>query len=180
MHTRWFRYLLAVMFVLMLLPVMAFARDHDRDWDRHHDRHNRNYSNRYYNNGSYGNGYYHNRYYGNSGYWGNGYNRNYRCVDPDHDGDCDYYVRRRHHHGNYQNGWYNNGYYPNTNGWYGYYPNGYAGIPYVSPYTWGTGYAYNQDRRGVYNPPRGWQQGRKKGWGKSNLPPGLAKKSGWW
>jgi len=158
--------LLAAILGLTLLPVTALARDHDRDWGRNRWTHNQNYRNGYY-----GNGY-------KNGNYGNG---NYRCVDPDGDGDCDH-VRHHHHHRHYQNGYYQNGWYPN-----GSYSNPYA---YSNPNVWGnnpyTGVWGNGNRRwgnarlGNGSVPQGWQNGRKKGWGNSNLPPGLAKKSGWW
>ena len=60
------------------------------------------------NNGGFGypnnNGYYGNPTYGQGGYWGYGdrdywryrhHDRRDRCVDPDHDGDCDF-IRHRH------------------------------------------------------------------------------------
>ena len=82
-----------------------------------------------------------------------------RCVDPDHDGDCDF-IRHRHRH--YQNGWYGTPYgYSNPNVWRS------------SPAEWNRGWRNGRMENG--NVPSGWRHGRKTGWGNSNLP----KKSGW-
>jgi hypothetical protein len=164
--------LLAVVFGLALLPATAFAHDHDRDWKGHHrswrdgdhdrDNHYREHHgyDRYYN--------YHRNHWrgrcvdpdhdGDCDFVRPRYYRNYwgrgECVDPDHDGDCDF-IRHRHRryyqNGWYQNGWYGNSYYSNPAIW-GNYP--YAG----SLNTWQNG------RWGNGSVPPGWRNGKHKGW----------------
>jgi hypothetical protein len=175
MFRRRFLCLMAVILGLTLLPVTALARDHDRDWGHNRSTYNRGY------NHNYGNGYYRNGYsgYGNNGYYGynNGYygNGSYGCVDRDNDGDCDHI---RHHHHYYQNGWNGNPYVFSNPNVYSY-PNVGGNYPYAGGWRNGNR-AWGNGRWGNGNVPSGWQRGKKNGWGNSSLPPGLAKKSGWW
>jgi len=97
-------------------------------------------------------------YYGEGRYWAYG----------DRDGDGDFWRHRYHRHwygdgdadDGYYGGWGNRGWGRVNNGWYnnGWYNNG----------PWNG------------NTPPGWQHGRKRGWGNSDLPPGQAKKQGRW
>ena len=179
--------LLAVVFALTLLPATAFAHDHGRRDGDHHGRywghadHDRDDEYREYRR-------YHPYYDYRHSNWRD------RCVDPDHDGDCDFIRPRHHHHHHhwmryrcvdpdhdgdcdfirprypryYQNGWYGDGYYSNPYLWGSY------------PYAGNRNGAWQNGRWGNRSVPPGWHHGRKRGWGESNLPPGLAKKPERW
>ncbi len=151
MLKRWLPFLLLVMLGLLLLPASALAQNRNPNWGNRRWAANRNYRN-----GAWGN---RNRSWGNRG-WGyrnNGYygNPNYGRGRYWGYGDRDGYRHRWYgddddDDGGYYGGWGNRG--------------------------WGWG---NNGRWNGSTPP-GWQHGRKTGWGNSNLPPGLAKKGGWW
>jgi hypothetical protein len=158
---------------LLLLPATALAENHDTWGNRRwagNSRYNSNYRNgaRSSRSGPFGNlgGYPTNGAYGNPTYGGG---RRWAYSDRDGDGDRDFrrhrHYRERgwygggHGHGDaddgYRGGWGNRGWGRGNNGWHNNGP-------------------WNGDT------PPGWQHGRKRGWGNSDMPPGLAKKQGWW
>jgi hypothetical protein len=151
----------AVIFGLTLPSATAFAHDHDRDWNRRywHDA-DRNWRNHYRE---------HRRYDPYYSYHRSGWRD--RCIDPDHDGDCDF-IRHRHRR-YYHNGWYGNNWYGNRH--YSHRDNG-GNYPYAA----GWNSVWQNGRWGNGNAPPGWRRGGKRGWGDSNLPPGLTEKSWWW
>ncbi len=139
------------MLVLLLLPSPALAQNRDAHWGNGRWAANNRY-NQAYRNGAWGN---RNGTWGNRGGWGyrnNGYygNPNYGQGGYWGYGDRDYW---RHRH--YRHRWYGDGDGDDDGGW-------------------------GNNGRWNGNTPPGWQHGRKRGWGDSGLPPGQAKKQGWW